>query len=104
MIRVQDISALIYFGFMLVYFAIGNPDDNSWSGLFFCMNYIFILWTIIVKPTKIIRRVSILLALSLLVFSILKYFIFNNIERQMVFVLFLIAVVINVYLQLKKKA
>ena len=99
MIRVNEITFILYLAFMTLYFSIGDPDNKYWSGLFFCMNYVLMIWLFLSHRNKRIKTVGMSLSIALLIFSVIKFFTDFQIERFCIFVLFAIAVSMNIYLQ-----
>lgn len=103
MFRVEEIPFWLWIMFTLIYSCIGNPADNTWSGAYFIMNYIVLFWAFVVPKTKRIKIAGICMSVSLLIFCLIKFFIYPEIERFCIFLLFLISLCLNIYLQIRKK-
>lgn len=103
MFKLEEIPFWAWITFSMAYFSIGNKLDPIWSGCYFCMNYILIIWAFLTPKTKRIKTAGVSLAVSLLIFSVIKFFVYTEIERFCIFILFLISIAINIYLQIKRK-
>lgn len=102
MFKIEETPFYLWLAFCVLYFAIGNSADPTWSGAFFCMNYILIMWAFIVHKTKRIKFVGVSLSFSLFLFSIIKFFVYPKIEKECIFALFIIVVSLKIYLQKRK--
>jgi len=101
MIRLQEIPLLVFMVFILVYATIGNPDDAVWSGLYFVVNYLTLLWLFHGHKNKIIRLTGISLSISILLFIAAKYFFELKIERYYTSIPFAICLIGLVKLELR---
>jgi len=75
---------------MLAYCAIGNRDNETWSGLFFCMTYMALFCMFRKEKNKTIRNVGISLSISLFLYASSKLFIEYDIEKYYTFIPFTI--------------
>lgn len=91
--KISEITLLSSMLFMLVYLAIGNPDDQVWSGLFFLVNYTTLLVLFKDYKNKIIRLGGISLNISILIYIVLKYFLHLEIESYYSFIPFTICLI-----------
>ncbi len=78
--KYSEIPLVVLMLFMLVYLAIGDPDNEIWSGLFFIVNYATQFMLFKDHKSKIIRIGGISLSVSILIFIVLKYFLVLKIE------------------------
>lgn len=102
MFKLEEIPFWLWITFSVVYACIGDPDNSYWSGIYFSMNYIVLTWSFTVQKNKKIRDSGACMSVSFLIFCIIKFFIYPEIERFCIFILFLISLGINIYL-LKRK-
>lgn len=102
MINLREIPFFIWISFMLIYHAVGDPDNAIWCGLFFCIDYMLVIWLFSFVRSKKIKIAGLSLGYSLLCFSAIKFFIYPEIEKICIFILFIINVCVNLYL-LKRK-
>jgi hypothetical protein len=103
MVKIEEFPFYFWLVFSMIYFSIGNSANQIWSGCYFCMNYILILWAFIVPKSKRIKIIGISLSFSLLMFSAIKFFICPEIERFCIFILFIMTILSNVCLQKRSK-
>lgn len=103
MFKLEEIPFWAWLTFSMIYFSVGNKLDPTWSGFYFCMNYVLIIWAFLIPKTKRIKIAGVCMASAILVFCMIKFFIYPEIERFCIFILFLIALLINIYLYIKKK-
>lgn len=87
---------------MLIYHAIGDSSSKIWGGLFFCVDYMLVIWLFSFVKRRKIKIAGISLGYSLFCFSAIKFFIYPEIEKICIFILFLINICANLYL-LKRK-
>lgn len=103
MFKIEEIPFWAWITFMLIYSVIGNPDDNNWSGSYFMMQNSILIWAFLIPKTPRIKIAGVCMASAILVFCIIKFFLYPEIERFCIFILFLIVLLINIYLQIKRK-
>jgi len=103
MFKIEEIPFWAWLMFVLVYSVIGDPEIGYWSGTYFSMNYIVLIWAFITPKTERIKIAGVCMAVSLFIFCLIKFFIYSEIERFCIFILFIIAISLNIYLQIKHK-
>jgi uncharacterized membrane protein len=81
MVKISEIPLILLMAFTLVYATIGNPESNTWSGLYFFVNYLTMFALFSQHKSKKIRIIGISLSVSLLFFIIIKFFFGIEIER-----------------------
>jgi hypothetical protein len=72
--KYSEIPLVLCMMFTLVYTAVGDQNNELWSGLYFFVNYLTQLWLFKNYKNKIIRIGGISLNISILIFVVLKYF------------------------------
>jgi hypothetical protein len=77
----DEIVLIFFLVFTLIYATIGDPNNETWSGLYFIVNYFTLLVLFASYRSKIIRLIGISLSLSILVYIVSKYFLHLEIER-----------------------
>lgn len=103
MFKIEEIPFWLWLTFVMIYSCIGDPDDNTWGGIFFLSNYMILFWAFLFKKSQRIKIAGLCMAGSLFVFSGIKFFIYPETERFCIFILFLISIGLNIYLQIKRK-
>lgn len=91
--KYSEIPLITLMLFMLVYLAIGNPNNEIWSGLFFLVNYVTQLMLFKDHKSKVIRIGGISLTISILIFIIIKYFLGLKIESYFSMIPFTICLI-----------
>lgn len=89
--RIRDFYIFALLVFTLVYSIVGNPDSEIWSGGYFIVNYVTMLFLFNNEKSKLNRVVGMALSISILIFVILKYFFKFEYERYYSLIPFLIA-------------
>lgn len=95
--KYSEIPLVVLMLFMLVYLAIGNPNNEIWSGLFFFVNYTTQLMLFKDHKSKIIRIGGISLTISILIFIVLKYFLGLKIESYYSMIPFTICLITLIF-------
>jgi len=103
MFKLEEMPFWFWLTFVMVYSCIGDSDDNTWGGIFFLTNYTILFWAFLFKKSERIKISGLCMSGSLFLFSAIKFFICPEIERYCIFILFLMSISLNIYLQIKRK-
>ncbi len=103
MYKIEEIPFFLWMLFMTVYFAIGDPNNDTWIGSFYVANYTLIIWAFIVPKNNVIKNTGIFLSLLLILFAIIRFFLHLQIDRSCAVIFFLIAIIIQFYVQFKRE-
>ena len=101
MIKIDEIPLLLLMSFILIYATCGVPNNVVWSGLYFFVNYLTMLFLFLNYNSKMIRLFGISLSISILLFIVLKYFFHLNIERTYTIIPFAICLITLIKLHKK---
>lgn len=91
--KYSEIPLAVLMLFMLVYLAVGNPNNEVWSGLYFLVNYLTQLMLFKDHKSKIIRLGGISLNVSILIYIALKYFFKYEVESYYSLIPFFICLI-----------
>jgi hypothetical protein len=87
----RELPLILLLAFMLVYTTIGDPDNPTWSGAYFFVNYTVMFMLFWGHKSKTIRKIGISLSVSILAFIVLKYFLHIECNRLFTLIPFTIS-------------
>lgn len=99
MIRINELPLLGFLLFTLIYATVGDPNNEIWSGCYFIVNYLTLLFLFKQHRSKVIRLTGISLSISILMFVVAKFFLSMTIERWYTIIPFTICLIALIKLE-----
>lgn len=100
MIKINEIPAILYLTFMIVYLTAGDRDSNVWSGLFFCVHYTVLGFSALKYKSEIVQNILLSVSITMFVYNLIKYIFSYDFDK--IFMLILLVICIFGFYKLQK--